>query len=126
MSDSQVTSKFKTAKYILSDCLEKILYLADQEDCKEISYELGGFIGYCKLAINICALAENRLLGREIKVMQECIRSSNHKNIDYLLRLTRAKNLQISLYLTNANAIIKDIKILLDNALILRATRIAY
>ncbi|MBO0246524.1 hypothetical protein J0671_24540, partial [Vibrio sp. Vb0592] len=55
--------------------------------------------------------------GREIGRIANFAQSSEQtKNISQLLRLTRRQNLPLSLYLTNANAVIKDIKKLLSEA----------
>lgn len=117
LGEPSAWSDIYVAKTKLDACLSTISGLARHEDYVDLSSDLEEFIAFCKQVISSCKVFESTVSGREIDRIANFAQSSEQtKNISQLLRLTRRQNLPLSLYLTNANAVIKDIKKLLSEA----------
>ncbi|NOI97837.1 hypothetical protein [Vibrio sp. T3Y01] len=117
LGEPSAWSDIYAAKVKLDAYLSTISELARHEDYVDFSSDLEEFIAFCKQVISSCKVFESTVSGREIGRIANFAQSSEQtKNISQLLRLTRRQNLPLSLYLTNANAVIKDIKKLLSEA----------
>ncbi|TBT17610.1 hypothetical protein D5E84_15060 [Vibrio parahaemolyticus] len=117
LGEPSAWSDIYTAKVKLDAYLSTISEIARHEDYVDFSSDLKEFIAFCKQVISSCKVFESTVSGREIGRIANFAQSSEQtKNRSQLLRLTRRQNLPLSLYLTNANAVIKDIKKLLSEA----------
>ncbi|MCV3265031.1 hypothetical protein OGZ01_31100 (plasmid) [Vibrio harveyi] len=117
LGEPSAWSDIYAAKVKLDGYLSTISELSRHKDYVDLSSGLEEFIAFCKQVIFSCKVFESTVSGREIGRIANFAQSSEQtKNISQLLRLTRRQNLPLSLYLTNANAVIKDIKKLLSEA----------
>lgn len=117
LGEPSAWSDIYAAKVKLDAYLPTISELASHKDYADLSSDLEEFIAFCKQVISSCKAFDSTVSGIEIGRIANFVQSSEQtKNISQLLRLTRRQNLPLSLYLTNANAVIKDIKKLLSEA----------
>ncbi|MCG9561124.1 hypothetical protein L1D28_05635 [Vibrio chagasii] len=118
LGEPSAWSDIYAARVKLDSCLQTISEYAKQEDYKSLTSNIEEFISFCEQVTSSCKVFESTVSGREIGKIANIAQSPGHtKNISQLLRLTRRQNQPLSLYLTNANALIKDIKKLLSEAI---------
>lgn len=97
--------------------ISEIIEMAKLDKYEALTDDIDSFVVFCQQVIEKCGVFGKAISGRDMIIINAIATSVNEATTAHqLLRMLRRQNLPLSLYITNANALVKDIKILLKKA----------